>query len=128
MCAARYRNSSLPGHFFCSRQCCFNTVWNEDECCATLHSNRVSPIFRQDKDRSMEGWIISPPALPVGAPSLFFWAKHVAPHNERTRILQCIQFSLVFFWLIEHPVVEYIFRDVPKRFFKTLVGSCNESI
>ena len=19
---------------------------------------------------------------PVGAPSLFFWAKHVAPHNE----------------------------------------------
>ena len=60
--------------------------------------------------------------------SLFLWAKHVAPHDERTRIQQRIQFSLVFFWFIEHPVVEHIFRDVPQGFFKTLVGSSNERI
>ena len=85
-------------------------------------------MFRQHKNRCMVGWILSPPAFPVMALSLFFWAKHVAPHNERTRIQEHIQYGLMFFWFIEHPVEEEIFRDVPKRLFKTLVGSRNESI
>src|SRR5256714_15376267 len=126
--AAHDSSISLPCRLFCGREGCFNAVCNEDVCGAPLHSNRVSLLIRQDKDRCMVDGIVSPPALPVRVLSLFFWAIHVAAYNEGTCIRQCISFSLVFFWLIEHPVVEQIFRNVPKWVFKTLVGSGNESI
>src|SRR5437764_1988534 len=116
---------SLPGRFFCSREGCFNAVCHEDVGGATLHGNRVSSLMRQDKDRGMVGGIVSPlwPALPVRTLSLFFWAIHVAAYNEGTCIRQCLQLSLVFFWLLKHPAMEDSFIDVPKGFLKTLVGS-----
>src|SRR5438876_11828282 len=79
-----------------SRQHSLDAIGDEMKDRAALHDNRFAGMMRQDKNRHVIGWVVSPPSFPaLVGPSSTNRAEHVPAQDPRPDIPKSARRELV---------------------------------
>jgi hypothetical protein len=104
--AAHDRDVAVAGDLTGLGQSGLDAVGDEGVGGAAFHRLRVARIVGEDEDRRVVGRVGAPPTVPVAVPFAADRSEHVAPHDERARIGQLVDFGAVLRGGVEHPGVQ----------------------
>jgi hypothetical protein len=81
-CTSSHQNIAAVCNFERGAQSCVDPAVDEMEGGSSLQFDRWTRVVREDEDRVMEGWVLSPPADPLTRlPRAAYRAEHVPTHD-----------------------------------------------